>query len=340
MHCNLLSHQSLNHFQSENSTLQMKRTTGIVENHATTNNAANHAGVDGQRRFQQPAQIQRRKIPSRRVLQSDHGNMDKGHQPRVLLLVANAHGQDHQSFVHEKPSQRNSWDPHGIMGWYLGPAQEHYRCYRTYINKSHAEKITDTIEFFPVESHTPKISVTEAAIAAAEALAAALKNKNKPPHLDDLIAPSESALQRLSDIFLPNTDDRQPPRVVPTPAAVPAPRVAASETIANRTRSNTTNEHRKQDDEQSNFFAGAVFHPETGSAMTYWQLITDPLTMQDWQQSATNKFGQLAQGIGGRVKGTDTIRFIKRSEIPTDHKPTHPRFVCEIKPHKVEVNRT
>jgi hypothetical protein len=30
--------------------------------------------------------------------------------------------------VHEKPGQRASWDPHGVIGWYLGPAMAHYRC--------------------------------------------------------------------------------------------------------------------------------------------------------------------------------------------------------------------
>jgi hypothetical protein len=25
--------------------------------------------------------------------------------------------------IHEKPQQRGSWDPHGIEGWYLGPAK-------------------------------------------------------------------------------------------------------------------------------------------------------------------------------------------------------------------------
>jgi hypothetical protein len=97
--------------------------------------------------------------------------------------------------VHEKPSQRNSRDPHGVIGWYLGPANEHYRCYRTYVNKSHAERITDTIEFFLVDSHTPILTVTQAAIAAAEALVAALKNPTKPPHFDELITPSGAALQ-------------------------------------------------------------------------------------------------------------------------------------------------
>jgi Reverse transcriptase (RNA-dependent DNA polymerase) len=75
--------------------------------------------------------------------------------------------------------------------------------------------------------------------------------------------------------------------------------------------------------------------------MTYRQLITDPLTIAGWQRSAANQFGRLAQGVGGgRVTGTDTIRFIKKSEIPADRKPMYPRFVCELKPHKVEKNRT
>ena len=42
--------------------------------------------------------------------------------------------------VHEKPSQRASWAPHSVQGWYLGPAMEHYRCYRCYVNKSTKRK--------------------------------------------------------------------------------------------------------------------------------------------------------------------------------------------------------
>jgi hypothetical protein len=48
-----------------------------VENHTTTNNSSRNTGVDGQRRIQQPAQVQRSKISPRSVLQPDHGNMDK-----------------------------------------------------------------------------------------------------------------------------------------------------------------------------------------------------------------------------------------------------------------------
>jgi hypothetical protein len=31
--------------------------------------------------------------------------------------------------IHEKPSERRSWAPHGLDGWYVGHAPEHYCCY-------------------------------------------------------------------------------------------------------------------------------------------------------------------------------------------------------------------
>ena len=35
--------------------------------------------------------------------------------------------------VHEKPSERGSWAPHGAKGYYLGPADKHYHCWRTWV---------------------------------------------------------------------------------------------------------------------------------------------------------------------------------------------------------------
>jgi hypothetical protein len=72
--------------------------------------------------------------------------------------------------IHEKPNQRRSWDPHGVEGWYLRPATDHYRCYRVYVNRTRAERITDTVEFFPQEIEMPFPTPTEVAIEAAKAL--------------------------------------------------------------------------------------------------------------------------------------------------------------------------
>ena len=49
--------------------------------------------------------------------------------------------------VHEKPTQRGSWAPHGIDGWYLGPAMDHHKCYRTFIPSTQSERVSDTIRF-------------------------------------------------------------------------------------------------------------------------------------------------------------------------------------------------
>jgi hypothetical protein len=48
------------------------------------------------------------------------------------------------------------------------------------------------------------------------------------------------------------------------------------------------------------------------------QLISDPTTKAAWQVSAANEFGRLAQGIGGWIKGTDTIKLIQANELPAD----------------------
>jgi hypothetical protein len=94
---------------------------------------------------------------------------------------------------------------------------------------------------------------------------------------------------------------------------------------------------------QHNFeqlFANAVLHPTTGKPMTYRELLRDPLTKADWELSAANEFGRLAQGVGGRIQGTNTITFIPADELPPGRTATYPRFVCEQRPQKTEVNRT
>jgi hypothetical protein len=42
--------------------------------------------------------------------------------------------------AHEKPGKRASWDPHGVDGYYLGPALDHYRCYQVHIKKQKARE--------------------------------------------------------------------------------------------------------------------------------------------------------------------------------------------------------
>eukprot|EP00970_Alexandrium_tamarense_P015809 scaffold5534_cov194-Alexandrium_tamarense.AAC.8 len=55
--------------------------------------------------------------------------------------------------------------------------------------------------------------------------------------------------------------------------------------------------------------AHAVLDQETGKLLEYRQLLKHPRFKDVRNRSAADEFGRLAQGIGGRVKGTDTIRF-------------------------------
>ena len=62
--------------------------------------------------------------------------------------------------------------------------------------------------------------------------------------------------------------------------------------------------------------AVAVFDKETGKLLNYRQLLVHPKYKKAWSVSSANEFGRLAQGVGGRIKGTNTVFFIHESEIP------------------------
>ena len=49
--------------------------------------------------------------------------------------------------IHENPDKKSSWAAHGVNVWYLGPAVEHYRCYRVYVNNTCAKRNADTVDF-------------------------------------------------------------------------------------------------------------------------------------------------------------------------------------------------
>ena len=81
---------------------------------------------------------------------------------------------------------------------------------------------------------------------------------------------------------------------------------------------------------------------QTGKLLEYKQLINHPKYREDWLLSSANEFGRLAQGVGGRISGTDTIFFIHKHEVPEDQfrDTTYAKFVCNERPQKKEVNGT
>lgn len=103
--------------------------------------------------------------------------------------------------VHEKPSVRETWAPHAVEGWYLGPALKHYRCYRVWIPATGAERISDTLVWFPCHVKMPALSSTEAATAAARDLIQALSVPIAASPISPIRDSQLAAFQQLAEIF-------------------------------------------------------------------------------------------------------------------------------------------
>ena len=88
----------------------------------------------------------------------------------------------------------------------------------------------------------------------------------------------------------------------------------------------------------------AVMDQSTGKMMNYRQLLRhkDPTIRKAWELSSANEYRRLADGIGGRVKGTNTIKFIRKTDVPADRRQdvTYGSFLCKVRNEKKEKNRT
>ena len=136
--------------------------------------------------------------------------------------------------IHLKPAQRASFGAHGLDGWYIGPALDHYRCYTCFVPSTNAERHPDTVEFFPVVNPIPSISTDSYLRQAADDILYILKHPQKT--IPSLTYGNEisNAYIHLAQILKratappPTTKDPTPvPRVIAPPRVVAPPRVIA-----------------------------------------------------------------------------------------------------------------
>ena len=75
--------------------------------------------------------------------------------------------------------------------------------------------------------------------------------------------------------------------------------------------------------------------------MEYIHLIGDPKYIEMWGQAYVNELGRLAQGMEGRVKGTNKIFFIPKEDLPAARwkDVTYDRIVVKYCPEKSDPNR-
>jgi hypothetical protein len=111
--------------------------------------------------------------------------------------------------VFDSPEARRSWDPHGKVGFYVGPAQDHYRNYTVRMLATGAERHADTVSWHPVNYKMPFSDPMEATELAVRDLTSALRVlATAPPYLisgpqpHEALKPSMHALaQSINIIF-------------------------------------------------------------------------------------------------------------------------------------------
>ena len=86
-------------------------------------------------------------------------------------------------------------------------------------------------------------------------------------------------------------------------------------------------------------FVGAIIDDKTGKSLEYRQLIQIDRYKKIWSRSYANELGRLAQGIRD-IPGTDTIKFIRKYQVPKGRKVTYGRIVCTHRPQKSEPDRS
>lgn len=290
--------------------------------------------------------------------------------------------------VHEKPDQRASFAPHGITGWYVGPAPEHYRCYKVYIPSTNKTRITDTVQFFPHATPFPATNATtylqqtasdmlhilqqtngnipslhygspvmNAFIQIAQILKRATSMPTTPPAPPATVQPespptytSEPLIQQPEQLNVPTLqDDVQPQRVQenPTDAATKhhhskIPFTRAKHNAYVRQHVPRLLQHRyllrsqqplAQTVEQTDPLQQPAALPPQN--MTMSALLKGP-DKDIWNTGLANEIGRLAQGVGKsrpahqKISGTNTIKFIRKAQVPKNRTVTYANFVCDI----------
>ena len=77
--------------------------------------------------------------------------------------------------VHHKPNRRSPWGFHAQLGWYIGPALNHHKCWKVIMDGNRAERITDTLTFQHHNVKVPQPTQADKIISATRELQCAIK---------------------------------------------------------------------------------------------------------------------------------------------------------------------
>jgi hypothetical protein len=89
-------------------------------------------------------------------------------------------------------------------------------------------------------------------------------------------------------------------------------------------------------------WANAIIDAGTGASMEYRHLLKSLKHCAAWATSFANELVWLAQGIGGRQKGTNTVYYIWHNQFPENRRKyvAYGRIYVDYRPQNEEPNRT
>ncbi len=82
--------------------------------------------------------------------------------------------------IHAKPVTCQSWDYRAKQGFYVGPASDHYKCYKLEKLETRQKVISDTVKFRHAYLPIPAVSVDDKIINGLKVMAGALQNAPPP----------------------------------------------------------------------------------------------------------------------------------------------------------------
>jgi hypothetical protein len=97
--------------------------------------------------------------------------------------------------AHVKPKNRRTWDVHGEVGYNIGTSMEHHRCFKVYIVKTRATRVSDSVFFKHQYITNPQITPETLVMKAASELTSALKGTVSRD------AETADALTKVSELF-------------------------------------------------------------------------------------------------------------------------------------------
>lgn len=236
-----------------------------------------------------------------------------------------------QVMAHIPTNQRTSWAPRATPEFYLGPAMDHYCCYRIYVNTTSRERVTDSLEFITTPPNAPTLHKRNMLEDAANIIIDATSS----PTQDHFNLDTIHALQNLADVFSKESSQFQtnPEPSTPEPATQPSHPQQHISTPVQRVQPPRKVRYTEK-------YTAALTQMITAKPMTYRKLIQYP-SADTWKHSFANELGRLAQGLPSQIiKGTNTITFIHHTTIPVNKTVTYGRIVTAIRHNKKETHRT